>query len=268
MVITLLTDFGTDDEYVGVMKGVILSLNPAATIIDITHSIDPQDLTHAAHTLESSYQYFPKGTVHVIVVDPGVGSGRAILAVKTKKYVFLAPDNGVLTRIMDSEIINSVIRVDKSEYFLESVSQTFHGRDIFAPVAAHITRGVQIKQLGTPEHLKNLVRLRIPKPYISDSGELVGTIVSADRFGNLITNIDLNTLATFCREQAEAVSIRIGKNEIIGLSQSYASVKSQNPLAIMSSRGYLEISVNCGNARQHFRVGKGDTVTIKRHIQI
>ncbi|MDM8524081.1 SAM-dependent chlorinase/fluorinase [Desulfococcaceae bacterium HSG8] len=263
-IITLLTDFGITDEYVGVMKGAILSVNPDATIIDITHNIDPQDLIQAAYTLESSYKYFPEGTVHIIVVDPGVGSDRAILAAEAFGHILLAPDNGVLTFFTDQKILDSVVRVDNSIYFSESVSQTFHGRDIFAPVAAHITKGVGINRLGTPVDHTSLVRLDIRKPYISDSDELIGSVVSTDRFGNLITNIDESSLERFCRKDIKKkAELWFRGCCITGLASSYESAKPQSPLAIVGSRGYLEIAVNCGSAGNHFKAGKGDSVRIK-----
>lgn len=147
-VITLLTDFGTQDEYAGVMKGVILSLHPAALIVDISHQIAPQDVMQAAYMLRSSWQYFPAGTVHVTVVDPGVGGKRDILAAQYKRHFFLAPDNGILSMLAEEGDFQSLIRVENSGYFRNSVSRTFHGRDIFAPVAAHLSMGVKPENFG------------------------------------------------------------------------------------------------------------------------
>jgi len=262
-VITLLTDFGRSDEYVALMKGVIISVNPYATIIDISHHIDPQDIIQAAYIIQSSYRYFPEGSVHLIVVDPGVGSDRALLALEMMGQTFLAPDNGVLTLVMDEGDIDSIVRIDNSNYFLESVSRTFHGRDIFAPVGAHISKGLEIKKLGPPADPYNLVRLNVRKPYVSDNNELVGSIISVDRFGNLITNIDSNSLERFCETNKDnRLEIDIGENRIIGLSQSYESAELQSPLAIIGSRGCLELAVNCGSARQYFMAGRGDIVRI------
>lgn len=262
-IITLLTDFGIDDEYVGIMKGVILSVSPSATIVDITHNIDPQDLIQAAYVIESSYRYFPEGTVHVVVVDPGVGSNRAIIAIEKAGHLFLAPDNGILSLLMDEGKIDSIVRVENSSYFLESVSRTFHGRDIFAPVAAHLSTGVNIKKLGRPIDQKDIIHLGIEKPFISDKNELVGTIVSIDRFGNLITNIDFDSLETFCKTgTGKRPEFWIDEDKIVGLSQSYESAGLQKPLAIIGSRGYLEIAVSCGSARRHFTAEKGDKVRV------
>ena len=262
-IITLTTDFGTDDEYVGIMKGVILSLNPSVAIVDITHHIDPQDLVQAAYSIYSSYRYFPKDTVHVVVVDPTVGSDRNIIAFKITDHIFLAPDNGVLTLLINENNINSITRIDNTAYFLDPVSRTFHGRDIFAPVSAHLSMGVPIKKLGTPVAQNNLICLSITEPFFSDNGELVGSIVSIDHFGNLITNINLNDLEKIVNTiPGKKLCINVGMDKISGLSSSYDSALAGHPLAIIGSRGYLEISVNGGNAANHFMVEKGDLVRV------
>jgi S-adenosyl-L-methionine hydrolase (adenosine-forming) len=262
-IITLTTDFGNNDEYAGIMKGVILSLNPSAVIVDITHHIDPQDLVQAAYTIYSCYRYFPQGTVHVIVVDPTVGSERKIIAFKIMEHTFLAPDNGILTLLINEGNIHSLARIDNTSYFLDPVSRTFHGRDIFAPVGAHLSMGVPIKKLGTPVAQNNLICLSIPEPYFSDNGELVGSIVSIDHFGNLITNINLNDLKKIdLADPGKKFCINVGLDKISSLSPNYSSVIPGHPLAIVGSRGYLEISVNGGNAANHFVVEKGDVVRI------
>jgi S-adenosylmethionine hydrolase len=262
-IITLLTDFGIEDEYVGVVKGVILSIAPSAKIIDITHQIDPQDLVQAAYTIKFYYRYFSRGAVHAVVVDPGVGTFRAIIALEVRDHIFLAPDNGVLTLLLDTEPIDSIIRVNNTDYFLEPVSRTFHGRDIFAPVAAHLAKGVALQKFGPPADLKELVRLPIEYPTLSEKGELMGFIVSIDRFGNLITNIDLVSFEKFSRaETGKTPEIQIGRGRITGLSGSYEDVKPQNPLAIIGSRGCIEIAVNGGSARRHFMAKKGDRVKL------
>lgn len=147
-IITLMTDFGVIDEYVAIMKGAILSVNSSAKIIDITHQIDPQDLIGAAYRIESVYKYFPVGTIHAIVVDPGVGSERSIIAVKMFDHIFLAPDNGVLTLLLNEGKTSAIVRIENSKYFLKSISRTFHGRDIFASVSAHLSKGLPIEWLG------------------------------------------------------------------------------------------------------------------------
>ncbi len=263
-IITLITDFGVEDAYVGIMKGVVLSINPAAVFVDITHHINPQDIVQAAYIIKSSYKYFPKGTVHMMVVDPGVGTERAIVALEMMGQFFLTPDNGVLTLLMDEGEIDSIVRVKNKRYFLKPLSQTFHGRDIFAPIGANISKGMAIKKLGPPLDRQELVHLNIQKPYISKQGELVGAVVSVDRFGNFTTNIDERCLKKFYKPNHEKkLEIIIGENRIKGLSNSYSSVKHNHPLAIIGSFGYLEIALNHGNASRHFKTVKGDTILIK-----
>ena len=261
-IITLLTDFGIEDEYVGIMKGVILSINPSSTIVDITHQIAPQDIIDAAYRIKFSYKYFPEKTVHLVIVDPGVGSGRPLLAAKIQGHYFLAPDNGILTPLLDDGDIDPLVFVENSEYFLDSVSQTFHGRDVFAPVAAHISKGIDIMELGRPADIKSLVRLSVEKPFIADNGELSGIIVSIDRFGNLITNIDYAILKKISCAASSLRKIRfiIGDGAVLGLSKSYNSVKLKKPLAIIGSRGCLEIAVNCGSAKDFFNASKYDKI--------
>ncbi len=262
-IITLLTDFGVEDAYVGIMKGVILSINPRALIVDITHHIDPHDVLLAAYTIKSSYRFFPSETVHVVVVDPGVGGRRSIVAVAMQNQIFLAPDNGVLSLVLDDGEIDTIVRVENSKYFLEPVSRTFHGRDIFAPICAHLSNGLEIKELGPSLDRKDLVRLDIKPPHISDRNELTGVIISVDRFGNCVTNIDESCLRKLSQNIPQKdLFIRIGKNTIHGLSQSYDSVGPQQPLAIIGSLGYVEIAINCGNAARFFQVARKDDVRI------
>jgi len=264
-IITLTTDFGIKDEYAGIIKGVMLSVNPAAVIIDITHNIEPQDLIQAAYIIKHSFKYFPMGTVHVVIVDPEVGSKRAIIALETRGHIFLAPDNGVLTLLLNKGDIDSIIRVENLCYFLKPVSQTFQGRDIFAPIAGHLSMGVKIETLGPPAHKSDLKILDFKYPCISNNTELVGTIVYIDRFGNLITNIDANTLDKFCKtSEKKGLKIIIGRNKITGLSKSYESAMPQTPLAVIGSRGCLEIAVNCGSARHYFKAGNGDLVIVTK----
>jgi hypothetical protein len=263
-IITLLTDFGTEDAYVGVMKGVILSINPSAVIIDVCHVIDPQDLIQAAYLIKSFYRYFPEGTIHTVVVDPGVGGDRAIIALESAGHIFLAPDNGVLTLLIDEKDIDAAVRVENPHFFLNAVSHTFHGRDIFAPVASHLSKGVPIDQLGTPLNPQDLIRLSISKPYLADKDELIGTIISIDRFGNCISNIDENHLNAFIQNVPEKkLEIKVDKTIIRNLSHRYADVAPGDPLAVIGSFGFLEIAINCGNAGRRLNVSKGDIVTIK-----
>src|SRR5574337_20278 len=186
-IITLLTDFGNQDAYVGIMKGVIAGINPLANIIDICHDIPPQDIFNGAYLLSTSYKYFPEGTIHVAIVDPGVGSQRDIVCVEAQHHIFLVPNNGILSFIAQEEKPKSIFRVTNNRYCLPSPSNTFHGRDVFAPVAAHLSLGIKPQQLGMK--VNQLEQLDIPKPHYKKTGQLEGQIIYIDRFGNLITNI-------------------------------------------------------------------------------
>jgi len=262
-VITLLTDFGTDDEYVGLMKGVILSINPAATIVDITHQIDRQDIIQAAFSIYSGYHYFPEGTVHLIVVDPGVGTERGLLALKLENHFFVAPDNGVLSLLLNEKNVSSLNLIKNPNYFRASVSRTFHGRDIIAPVGAHITNGLEVNELGPEIDVQNIVCLESLGARCTETGELKGEVVAIDHFGNLITNIKSEQLAECLHAGSqEEIRIRIRSNVIRGLSETYASVGSNTPLALIGSRGYLEIAINGGNAAQHLNAEKGEYVRV------
>lgn len=279
-VITLTTDFGLQDGYVGIMKGVILSICPSATIVDITHAVSPQDIREAAYRIQAAYRFFPPGTVHLVVVDPGVGSSRAIVAMKTADYTFIFPDNGVLTLIADRHDAKSIVKVENSLYFLEPVSATFQGRDIFAPVAAHTANGVSLDQFGTPLPEASLVRLKKTSPPVlpskrlegghkADVDELIGQIVFIDRFGNLVTDIDKTTLDRFDSPESlphMLVVVRGASGEAVfkGIVPTYANVPVNHPLALIGSSGYLEVAVNGGNAARYFQVQKGDWLRLRR----
>ena len=281
---TLLTDFGNQDAYVGVMKGVITGINPLANIIDICHNIPPQDVFNAAYLLYTSYKYFPRGTIHVAIVDPGVGTERNIVCVKTKDYFFLVPDNGLLSFIVQEEKPKVIVRLTNDRYFLPSPSNTFHGRDIFAPVAAHLSLGVKPQQLGIK--INQLEQLDIPKPVRKKTGQVEGQIIYIDRFGNLITNITQEYLVkgvggqksevgsqktdTFKKaskkkilSQRGTMETTIGKKKIMGLSKTYTDVQAGEPLALIGSAGFLEVSVNQGNAQKYFKADKGSKIIIK-----
>jgi S-adenosylmethionine hydrolase len=262
-VITLLTDFGTADEYVGVMKGVMLSICPTVSIVDISHQLEPQDVAQAAYLVPAYFHFFPEGTIHTVVVDPGVGSQRAILAVHFRKHYFIAPDNGVLSLLLRDHKSDTIIEVKNSEYFLEPLSATFHGRDIFAALGAHMACGTKIDALGSKRQIEDIVYLNDLTCQVTESGELIGKIVSIDRFGNLISNIDAIRLHDFYRsEPSKQVHITIGSITICGLAKTYADAASGVPLALIGSRGYLEIALNCGNAQQQLNTHRGDRVRI------
>lgn len=261
--ITLTTDFGLEGEYVGVMKGVILSISPSVKIVDITHHITPQDLHEAAYVISATYKYFPEGSIHVSVVDPGVGSQREIIALSMAGQIFLAPNNGILSHVMKTEPIEAAVCVENKAYFRRTVSRTFHGRDILAPVAAYLTTGISITQLGEAIDKNKIICLEFNNPSWSEEKELVGEIVWVDRFGNLGTNVHRDQINKhFPIGLHKNLRVVLAEKEIKGLSTSYMSVGLKNPLAIIGSREYLELAVCCGDAGHFFQAKKGDKVKL------
>jgi len=251
-VVALLTDYGLQDAYAGTMKGAILSVNPSARIVDLTHDIPPQDVREGSRVLAAALPYFPAGTVFVAVVDPGVGTDRAIVGVDIGRHVFLAPDNGFLGFLQDD--VRRIIRIAESRYFLKPLSRTFHGRDIFAPVAGHLSRGADLGRFGPS--VKTMKSLSHAKPRVLRN-VVEGEVVSIDRFGNLITNIP-GTLVP------GKVRITVGRRTLTGLSRSYAEAPEGRLLALVGSTGHLEISVNRGSAHKTAGVRRGDRVLVTR----
>jgi S-adenosylmethionine hydrolase len=253
-IITLLTDFGTHDTFVGVMKGVILGIAPAVRIVDLTHAVPAQDVHAAAYHLATAVPYFPEATIHVAVVDPGVGSERHALAVETPRAVFVAPDNGVLSRALDLAPPRRIVRIENTEFMLPRVSTTFHGRDIFAPAAAHLAAGVPLSELG-PE-IADLVLLSPDAPRVAKDRRIRGRVQHIDRFGNLVTNIPAGVLPPGpCRITAGAAAVD-------GLSPSYAAAGRGSTVALVGSHGFLEIAVRDGSAAKTLDVHIGDGVNV------
>jgi S-adenosyl-L-methionine hydrolase (adenosine-forming) len=244
-VITLLTDFGTADYFVGAVKGAILSVNPSAVVVDITHEIPPQDVAAGAFTLLASYRTFPAGTIHLAVVDPGVGSTRRPIVVSANEQFFVGPDNGLFTYIYDREASHRIFHVTSKQYFRPEPSTTFHGRDIFAPVAAAISNGVALDELGT--EIDDEVRL--------PSLETPLRIIHIDRFGNCVTNITRASLAT-------EKSLVINGQIISEFRQFYGAGDRESLFAIWGSAGFLEISVNGGSAAKILKAKQGDEVSL------
>jgi S-adenosylmethionine hydrolase len=264
-IVTLCTDFGTRDEYVGVLKGVILSVNPAATIVDLSHRIPPQDVVAAAYMLRASFIYFPEGSVHTAIVDPGVGTARAIVAARFQGHMFLAPDNGLLPLMFRGAEPTEVVQVDKQDLFRHPVSQTFHGRDIFAPIAAHLAKGTELRAVGHAIAPSRLQRTNHDDPHFDPAVGIKGHVVGIDRFGNLITNIGPSLLDRLASDvKSGAVETQIGEHRILGLVNHYAQGVSGQPVVLIGSRGCLEIAVNCGNAAEALRVSRGDGVCVKK----
>ncbi len=270
--ITLLTDFGTEDAYAAVMKGVILTRDPRATLVDITHAIEPQNIRQGAFVLASSYQFFPKNTIHVAVVDPDVGSERRGIILKVPSAVFVAPDNGLLTYVIDQLALNAeevpdfggsaimvrlkrgieAVSITDPRFWRTPVSPTFHGRDIFAPVAAGLSLGLSPYEFG--EKTDMLTVLPITRPRSAGPDELLGHVMHIDRFGNLITDMRSSDLPP------GPVEIVLGATRIDGISRYYGETRGL--AALIGSSGYLEVSLRNGNAAAHLNAVVGDEVTV------
>ena len=255
-VITLLTDFGLTDAYAGVMKGVVLSINPAASIVDITHGIPPGDIHAARFILANSARFFPAGSLHVAVVDPGVGSGRRAIIVRAGGFHFVGPDNGIFTVFFPEA--ETIVSITNERFMLRSHGATFDGRDVFAPAAAWLSKGVRAEEFG-PE-IKDPVELPMPKPVLEKGQKSIkGRIVHVDRFGNCITDIGLDMLQKFLGGQKQKIRIRV-KGKILELVGFYLSRPDGRPHALINSDGFLEIFVPGGDAAHALRIKADDAV--------
>ena len=254
-VITLTTDFGVHDGYVAAMKGVILRIAPGVSLVDVSHDVAPQDVAGAAYLLAGVYRFFPPETVHLVVVDPGVGTQRRGLAVRADEQLFVAPDNGVLTPVLDAATRIAIVSLTNARYWLGEVSHTFHGRDIFAPVAAHLARGVPLEELGVS--IGDPVRLGLPEPRVR-GGLVEGTVVWVDHFGNLVTNIPAGALPP-----DETYRVTVGHLTVTGLFTTYGQVRAGQPLALVGSHGYLEVAVREGSAAEMAGAGRGAMVRVE-----
>jgi S-adenosyl-L-methionine hydrolase (adenosine-forming) len=260
-IVTLLTDFGLQDPYVGVMKGVILSVNPAVRIIDISHHVTPGAISQAAQILQETYPYFPDGTVHVAVVDPRVGTDRRAIVAVAQSHLFVGPDNGIFSPLIEACQESAIIHLSETRYFLPHVSDTFHGRDIFAPVAGHLSQGADPFNMGPV--IYDPIHLRYPAPY-RKGGSLYGQVVQVDHFGNLITNIHRGDIEEFSGGSIPLV--RIGDMRIEGIRKTYAQTEAGEFLALFGSSGYLEIAVNRGRAAD--RTGLDPAEMIGREVEV
>jgi S-adenosylmethionine hydrolase len=253
-VITLLTDFGTADYFVAAVKGVILTSNPLTPIVDITHEIPPQDIEAGAFTLLTCYRDFPKGTIHVAVVDPGVGSARRAIVIRAGGHYFIGPDNGLFSYVFDNEPEHKIFQITKSKYLREAASSTFHGRDVFAPVAAALADGVKASKFGP--RIEDAVRLA-PLAPVKEDGNITGRIINVDRFGNCVTNFKPSDIP-----ESAQVKLRVNGRDVEAFRQFYADEDgSKNQIfAIWGSAGFLELSVNGGSAAELLGVKLGDPV--------
>jgi S-adenosylmethionine hydrolase len=250
-VITLTTDFGLRDPFMGIMKGVLLSICPSARLVDLTHEIAPQDILAGSLALEAAIPFFPPGTVHLAVVDPGVGSARRAIAVRAGGAYLVGPDNGLLSFALEGAGWTAV-SLTAPQYRLAEVSRTFHGRDVFAPAAAYLAAGVPLERLGP-------ARLRRPGCRLM-AGELVGEVLDADRFGNLITSIPAARLA----EIPGPIEVEVGGHRVRGPVDAYAAVREGEPAVILGSSGRLEIFVRAGRAVDRLGAGRGTAVRVRR----
>ncbi len=256
-IITFTTDFGSSACFTGTIKGVILGINPRTTVVDITHEIAPGDIRAGAFVLKSSCHFFSKGTIHVAVVDPGVGSGRRAIVVQARDYCFVGPDNGVLSWALAKQEIKAVHELENADYFLPDVSATFHGRDVFAPVAAHLSSGVPVRKLGP--RLKEFARLPWPEAVRNRRG-IDGEVMFIDRFGNAITNIPTTA---FPQLRKAKVAVFLEGKRVCQLGGFYQSVPKGMPVALPGSSGFVEIAINGGNAAQRLRLHCGKALTLR-----
>jgi hypothetical protein len=255
--VTLTTDFGIADHYVGAMKGVVYSINPAATVVDISNSVQSFDLLDGALTIAQSYAYYPKDTIHVVVVDPGVGTARRPILVTAGTHYFVAPDNGVLSLVYEREERVSVRHITSSHYFREPVSQTFHGRDVFAAVAGWLSKGMEPAKFGEP--IEDFVRFTAPRAKAGEANQVKGVVLKVDKFGSLITNITPSDVSGIFGGEFK---ITVGNATVTKLAVNYAEGAKGEIFAILGSGGFLEISVNKGSAAQVAQANKGSEVVV------
>ena len=261
-VIALLTDFGNRDHYAGTMKGVALGICPDVTLVDITHDLPPHDVLTGALELAACYRYFPSGTIFLVVVDPGVGSSRRGLAVEAGEYRFVAPDNGVLTVVLDEIPAKRVVELTERRYARPTVSRTFEGRDRFAPAAAWLARGIDLSAFGRPAGA--IRRLDLPKPQVADEA-IVGEVVRVDRFGNLITNIDRKTFDRFASaHDGGPLAIQVGLHQVGRVVSTYADAGAGEVCALFGSSEHLEVAANGSNAALLLQLGRGAVVRVDR----
>jgi S-adenosyl-L-methionine hydrolase (adenosine-forming) len=257
-IITLLTDFGLTDHYVGAMKGVMVGICPQAQLVDISHQVTPFAIAEGAYTLGQGWSWFPEGTIHLVVVDPGVGSARRPIIVEAAGHLFVGPDNGVFDFVYEAVGGHKVREITATGYFRQPVSRTFHGRDIFSPVAAHLAAGVPQAEFGPT--IGDFVRLHLSKPIKAGPASWQGIVLSKDRFGNVVTN--------FCAEDWQSLetggfAMRIGAVSVRRIAETYAEVQPGELFLLKGSSGYLEISLNQGSAWERLQCAMGEPITLE-----
>jgi S-adenosylmethionine hydrolase len=259
-VITLTTDFGTNDHFVGALKGVIVDIVPEAQIVDITHAVQAFDVLDGALAIAQSYSYFPTGTIHMVVVDPGVGTTRRPILASSDGYHFVAPDNGVLSMVYAKEERIHVRHITSEHYFRQPVSNTFHGRDVFAPVAGYLAKQVDSHKFG--DEIEDYVKFAAPRPKPAGENRMRGVVLKIDRFGNMITNVTPADVPALFGAKAAPFKIVIGSREITDIRTNYAEGAPGEVFGILGSMGYLEIAANRAPAAQITGAGKGSEVSI------
>jgi S-adenosyl-L-methionine hydrolase (adenosine-forming) len=259
-IITLTTDFGLNDHFVGTMKGVILDIMPEAEIVDISHAVQAFDVLDGAIAISQAYSYFPAGTVHVVVIDPGVGTRRRPILASSDGYHFVAPDNGVLSMVYAREERIHVRHITSEHYFRQPVSNTFHGRDIFAPVAAYLAKQVDSHKFG--DEIEDYVKFAAPKPKPAGENKIRAVVLKVDRFGNLITNVTPEDVPALFAAQPAPFKIVVGSREITDIHSAYSEGEPGEVFCILGSMGYLEVAANRGAAAQITGAGKGSEVSI------
>ena len=259
-IVTLTTDFGTTDHFVGAVKGVILDIVPDAAIVDISHAVQAFDVLDGALAISQAYSYFPNGTIHMVVVDPGVGTARRPILASSDGYHFVAPDNGVLSMVYAKEERVHVRHITSDHYFRMPVSNTFHARDIFAPVAAYLAKQVDSHKFG--DEIEDYVRFAAPRPKATGDGRMRAVVLKVDRFGNLITNVTPADVPALFMAKPGAFKIVVGSREITEIRATYAEGSPGEVFGIVGSMGYLEIAANRAAAAQITGAGKGSEVSI------
>ena len=254
-IVTLTTDFGISDPYTGMMKGVILSINPKARLIDISHMVKAGSINHAADIIRDTFSFFPSGTIHIVVVDPGVGSKRRLIGIEAEGHFFIGPDNGIFWPVVNDFKGTKIIHLTDKKYFRPMPSPTFHGREIFAPVAAHLSLGVDLASMG--QKINDPVKLESPAAYEKD-GILYGQIVHVDHFGNLISNIYNAKLKGFLK--SSGLTIEVGNLIIKKLDNIYSDVEKGELLAFINSSDLLEIAVHLSRASEYLETGPAEII--------
>ncbi|MEM0000100.1 MAG: S-adenosyl-l-methionine hydroxide adenosyltransferase family protein [Desulfurococcaceae archaeon] len=264
-IIALITDYGYKDPYVGVMKAVIKSINPEAEIIDVTHGIERHNILEAALTLTVSAKYFPPSTIFVVVVDPGVGSGRRAVLIETSNYVLVGPDNGCLTVLSERDGVKRVFDISNSKYRLSQVSHTFHGRDIFAPIAAWVSKGIPLEDIGVEVEYDELVKIGVDKPQIDVERRVIeGAVIYIDVFGNVMTNITEEDLGAFKPSHGSKLVLVINnKSYSCTYEASFSRVPVGELACYINSWGYFEVAVNMGNAAKLLNVTPNKPVAVR-----